>query len=281
MSIFIHSVVISGLYALIAVGFTMIFGIRRVLNLTYGVYIMIAGYVYFSVVQQLGFPTGLGFIVAISTSVGLSILTYYALIKRFLADPTAVFISTLLFALVLHSVIRLIYTPCPRNVWPVVAGTTQVLGITIGNNILLALILSWVTMGSLLFFIGRTHIGRAIRATSMDRKGALISGIEPGRVDLVTFIWSGALAGVAGVFYASYTHLIPEMWIFLLVMAFAVVITGGIGSIPGAMIAAYIIGFAETITTMMIDARLSGAAAFAVMIAIIVLRPRGMFGREI
>jgi branched-chain amino acid transport system permease protein len=175
----------------------------------------------------------------------------------------------------------LIYSDLPRNVLPIVTGTTIVFGTTVSYNILLAMILSWVTIGGLLAFVARTHVGRAIRATSMDMKGALISGVNPETMNLVTWIWSGALAGVAGVFFGSFTHLTPFMWVFPLVMSFAIVIIGGVGSIPGALIAAYMIGFAETGTTMMVDARMRGVVAFSVMIIIIVFRPQGFFGREI
>jgi len=262
MSVVIHALLISGLYALVAAGFTMVYSVGRLLNLAYGTYIMITAYVYWIVTQQLGLPTGVGFIVAIT-------------------DPTAVFVSTLILAIVLQSVMVLMIGDLPRNILPVITGTILVAGITVSKNVLMAMILSWVAIGSLLVFVTRTHIGRAIRATSMDMEGALISGVNPETMRLITWVWSGALAGVAGVFFGSFTHLTPYMWVFPLVISFAIVIVGGVGSIPGALLAAYIIGFAETTTTMMIDERLRGAVAFAVMIAIIVLRPRGFFGREI
>lgn len=281
MGLVIHAVLISGLYALVAAGFTMVYTVGRVLNLAYGTYIMIAAYAYWVVTQQMGFPTGVGFIVAILVGVGLALATYRGIVRRYLGDPTAVFVSTLILAILLQSVMVLIYSDLPRNVLPIVTGTTIVFGTTVSYNILLAMILSWVTIGGLLAFVARTHVGRAIRATSMDMKGALISGVNPETMNLVTWIWSGALAGVAGVFFGSFTHLTPFMWVFPLVISFAIVIIGGVGSIPGALIAAYMIGFAETGTTMMVDARMRGVVAFSVMIIVIVFRPQGFFGREI
>jgi len=281
MSVVIHALLISGLYALVAAGFTMVYSVGRLLNLAYGTYIMITAYTYWVVTQQLGLPTGVGFIISILVGVGLALATYRGIVRRFLTDPTAVFVSTLILAIVLQSVMVLMIGDLPRNILPVITGTILVAGITVSKNVLMAMILSWVAIGSLLVFVTRTHIGRAIRATSMDMEGALISGVNPETMRLITWVWSGALAGVAGVFFGSFTHLTPYMWVFPLVISFAIVIVGGVGSIPGALLAAYIIGFAETTTTMMIDERLRGAVAFAVMIAIIVLRPRGFFGREI
>ena len=281
MGVVIHAVLISGLYALVAAGFSMVYSVRRVLNLAYGTYIMFAGYIYFYATQQQDWPTGVGFILAVAVSVGLALATYSGIIRRFSHDPTAVFVSTLILAILLQSVIVVTYGDLPRNVRPIVPGIFLAFGTTVSYSTLLAMILSWIALGTLIVFVTRTHLGRAIRATSMDMKGALISGVNPETMNLVTWIWSGALAGVAGVFFAAFSNLTPYMWLFPLVMSFAIVIIGGVGSLPGALIAAYIIGFAETATTMMIDARLSGAVAFAVMIAIIVLRPKGLFGREI
>ena len=280
MSVVIHAILIGSLYALIAVGFTMIYTVGRVENLAYGTYIMITAYAYYTVTQQLGLPTAVGFFAAILVGIGLSLATYIGIVRRLLTDPTAVFVSTLLLAIFLQSVMVMTYAESPKNVLPIVTGTFPVFGVTVSKNTFLAMIVSWVAIGGLLAFVRKTHVGRAIRAASMDRRGALISGIDVERVNLVTWIWSGALAGVAGVFWGSFSVLTPFMWVFPLVISFAIVVIGGIGSIPGALIAAYIIGFAETGTTMMIDARLTGAVSFAVMIGIIVFRPQGLFGRE-
>lgn len=281
MAVVIHAILISGLYALLAAGFTMLYSVGRVLNLTYGTNIMISAYIYWIVVQQLGFPTGVGFIVAILVSVGISLATYRSIVRRYLFNPTAVFVATLILAILMQSVMVLLIGDQPLNVVPVITGTILIADITVSKNILLAMILSWLVIGGLLAFVTRTHMGRAIRAISMDRKGALVSGIDLERVSLLTWVWSGALAGVAGVFFGTFTHITPYMWLFPLVMSFAMVIIGGVGSIPGSLLAAYIIGFAETGTTMMIDESLRGVVAFATMIVVIVTRPQGFFGRQL
>jgi len=281
MSVVIHAVLISGLYALVASGFTLVYSVGRLLNLSYGTYIMLTAYTYYTVVQQFGFPTGVGFISAIGVGIGVSVATYFGIVKRFLNNPTAVFVSTLILAIFLQSIMVLVYSELPRNVLPVITGTISVFDITVSKNTALALILSWVMLGGLIAFINRTHLGRAIRATSMDIMGVEICGISTARMNLVTWIWSGALAGVAGVFFGTFSHLTPFMWVFPLVISFAIVIIGGVGSLSGDLVAAYVIGFAETTTTMMIDERLRGAIAMAVMILIIVFRPKGFFGKEI
>ena len=204
--IIIQGLALSGLYALVAVGFTMIFSVGRVLNLAHGAYLMLGGYVYYTSVQLLGLPKA--------------------------------------------------------------------------GGILLAMAASWVVLGGLLLFVHRTRTGRAIQAVSMDRKGALICGIDPLRMNLVTWAVSGALAALAGVFFATYTQLHPGMWVAPLIIAVAVVIVGGIGSIVGSLVVAHVIGSMETATTTLIAAELRGVFTMALIIVVLIVAPRGLFGRR-
>ena len=280
MNIVIPGLLISGLYALLAVGFTMVYGVGRVENLAHGAYAMVAAYVFYSASALLGLPQGVAFLVAILAGIGISLATYKGLVKRFSGNAVATFISTILLALVLQYVIDIIFSPAPRNLLPVIPGISQVLGVSVSNDLILAMILSWGCLGSLLFFVRRTHIGRAIRAISEDPKGAIVSGIDIERANLMTWVWAGALAALAGIFFGAYTHLIPGMWVYPLIMAFAIVIVGGLGSIEGSIIAAYIIGMSETAMTMLIAEQLRGVFGMAIMIVILVARPRGLLGKE-
>jgi branched-chain amino acid transport system permease protein len=110
--------------------------------------------------------------------------------------------------------------------------------------------------------------------------GAIASGIDPERANLVSWIWAGALAALAGIFFGAYTNLVPKMWVNPLIMAFAIVIVGGLGSIEGSIIAAYIIGMSETSMTLLISEQLRGVFGMGIMIAIMVARPRGLLGKE-
>jgi len=280
MAIIISGLLVSGLYALIAVGFTMIYGVGRVENLAHGAYAMVAAYVFYAVTAQLQLPIPVGFVLAILTVVALSLATYKGLIGRFLGNPTAIFISTLLLAIVLEYAISVVFTPAPRNLLPIVPGISHVLGIRVSNDLILVTIVSWVCLGGLLFFVRRSHLGRAIRAISEGPRGALILGINVERANLVVWALAGALAAIAGVFFGAYTHLVPNMWVFPLVISFSIVIVGGIGSIEGSIIAAYVVGMAETAMMMMISTRLRGVFSMAILIVILLARPRGFFGKE-
>jgi branched-chain amino acid transport system permease protein len=278
--IILQGFLISGLYALIAVGFTMIFSVGRVLNLAYGIYIMIGGYVYYSLSQILGLSKILSLIGAVLMGVIFAVITYLGIVKRLQRSPIAVEISTLIWAVVMQAVIILIYSPAPRAIWPIVPGVAQVFGVNMSWNIFFAMLTSWVVLGALLIFIRKTSVGRAILAVSMDVKGALLSGINTESINILTWALSGALGALAGVFFATYTQLDPSMWVSPLITAVAVVIIGGIGSIVGSLVAAHLVGFMETITTTLIAPELRGVFTLLLIIVILVIMPKGLLGRE-
>ena len=278
--IIIQGFLLSGLYALIAVGFTMIFSVGRVLNLAYGVYIMIGGYVYYVLTQVLSLPKIPSFFGAVLAGAVFGVVTYLVLVRGLKDNPIAVEISTLILAVVMQAVIILIFSPAPRSMWPLIPGVIHLFGVTISKNIFLAMIVSWLVLGSLLIFVQKTQVGRAIRAVSMDTKGALVSGINPSKINIITWALSGALGAIAGVFFATYTQLDPAMWVFPLIIAVAVVIVGGIGSIMGSLVAAHIVGFLETITTAVIAAELRGVFTLLLIIVILIIVPKGLMGRE-
>jgi branched-chain amino acid transport system permease protein len=279
-AIIIQGFLISGLYALIAVGFTMIFSVGRVLNLAYGVYIMLGGYAYYTLSQLLELSKVISLLGAIAVGIIFGIITYYGIVKRLLSNPIAVEISTLILAVVMQSVIILIYSPAPRAIWPIIPGISRVHDVIISWNIVFAMVTSWVVLAALLIFVRKTQLGRAIMAVSMDTKGALLSGIDPERINILTWGLSGALGALAGVFFATYTQLDPTMWVSPLITAIAVVVIGGIGSIMGSLVAAHIVGFMETITTTMIAPELRGVFTLLLIIIILVILPKGLFGKE-
>jgi branched-chain amino acid transport system permease protein len=279
VQILVQGALLSGLYALIAMGFTMIFGVGRVLNLAHAGYVMVAAYMYYWATYVMGFPMVAGFAIAISISSGLAIATFMGWVRRFLDNPTVVFVSTIVLALIMEHIMTLAFFRENINVPPVMEGMTNVLGYSFSNNLIAAVIASWVCIGGILLFIRRTHMGRAIRALALDRKGAIISGINPYMVNLVTWGLSGALAGVAGIFWGSYTFLVPGLWVTPLIMSFAIVVIGGLGSIEGTIAGAHIVGFMETATVLAINDKLRSVPGLVIMILVLVARPRGLLGR--
>lgn len=277
--ILIQGLLLSGLYALIAIGFTMIFSVGRVLNLAYGAYLMLGGYAYFQVVQVMGMPKLVGIAAAIAVGVIAGLLKHRFIVKPLKSDPVAVEIATLILAVVIQAGIVLVFNDSAKIMHPIVPGVWRLGGATITFNILTATIASWIILIGLYLFIQKTHLGRAISAVSMDVKGAALSGVDPNRINMITWGISGALGAIAGVFFASYTQLSPSMWVAPLIIAVAVVIVGGIGSILGTLVVAHIIGFMEIITTTLIAAELRGVFTMLLIIVVLVVMPKGLFGR--
>lgn len=278
--ILIQGFLLSGLYALIAVGFTLIFSVGRVLNLAYGVYLMLGGYMHFWVAQTLGAPKVVGVIAAVIFGAAFGALIYRALVRRLAGDHVAVEISTLILAVVVQAGVVLVWGDSAKIMHPIVEGVWRVGGATVTMNILAAMLASWAILGALWLFVTRTHEGRALMAVSQDAKGAAISGIDVDRANLLTWAISGGLGAIAGVFFASYTQLSPSMWVAPLIIAVAVVVVGGIGSILGALATAHVIGFLEVATTSLIAAELRGVFTMLLIIGVLIVSPKGLFGRE-
>lgn len=280
MQIIVQGLLLSGLYALIAMGFTLIFSVGRVLNLAYGAYLLIGGYIYFTVSQTYGVPKFLGLLLAASVGGLVGLLKYRLLVKPLKGDHVAVEISTLILAVVLQAGVVFLYGDSSKILLPIVPGVTQVAGAAVTYNLLTATIASWAILIGLYLFVRKTHIGRAMQAVSMDTKGAAISGVDPDKINMFTWGLSGVLGATAGVFFASYTQLSPSMWVGPLIIAVAVVIVGGIGSIIGTLIVAHIVGFMEIISVALIAPELRGVFTMLLIIVVLIIRPQGLFGRE-
>lgn len=280
LKIVIQGLLLSGLYALIAVGFTLIFSIGRVLNLAYGAYLMIGGYVFFWISQSLKMPKLLGVAVAVAVGVLMGLLIFRLLVRPLKGNHVAVEISTLILAVILQSGVVLVFGDSSKILLAIVPGVSIVAGASVTYNILVAAMASWAILIGLHLYVRNTHTGRAMQAVSMDPKGAAISGIEPNRINMITWGISGGLGALGGVFFASYTQLSPSMWVGPLIISVAVVIVGGIGSVMGTLIVAHIIGFMEVIVVAAIAPELRGVFTMLLIIGVLVIRPRGLFGRE-
>jgi len=280
LSIIIQGLLLSGLYALIAMGFTLIFSVGRILNLAYGAYLLIGAYSYFWLVQTVGLPKGLGLLIAGGIGAGMGLLKFRLLVKPLKGNHVAIEISTLILAVVLQAGVILVFGDSSKILLPIVPGVERIAGTSIPYSNLVAALVSWVILIGLYQFVRRTYMGRAMQAVSMDPKGAAICGIDADQVNMMTWAISGALGAIAGVFFASYTQLYPGMWVAPLIIAVAVVIVGGIGSILGTLIVAHIVGFMEIITSAVIAPELRGVFTMVLIIAVLIIRPRGLFGRE-
>jgi branched-chain amino acid transport system permease protein len=154
------------------------------------------------------------------------------------------------------------------------------LGTDVEANRLIVFVLSWVVIAALFAFVNNTKTGKAILATSMTERGAALVGIDSGRVFSYTWAIAGALAGIAGLFLASFGTASPFMGRSPLLLSFSIVIVGGLGSIRGSVVGAYFVGLLDTVTVSLVSARLSGLMPLVALVVVLLVKPEGLYGRE-
>lgn len=218
---------------------------------------------------------------ALGVAFAFATLFTTGLVRYIQQSSVVTMIVTLALALVLEELVRVLFGESGGILPPLLPGNTLLWGVKLGNTQILAFGISWLIIGLLWFFVRRTRLGKAILATAQDRIGAALVGIDAEQVYLITWTISGALAGVAGVFFASSLAVLPTMWRDPLVIAFAIVILGGLGNIQGSLIAAYLVGFLETLTVYVLSPAWRGLPSLILLVLILILRPSGLFGREL
>ncbi|MCO8255500.1 branched-chain amino acid ABC transporter permease [Haladaptatus sp. AB618] len=276
----VNATLISALYALVAIGFTLIFGVGGVLNLSHGAIITIGAFVAYFVTGVLGASVWVATLAALAVSAVFAAVLYLVLIRPIQHDSITVMILTLVTAIVVEEGIKILVGTQPQAVPSLLDGHLTLVG-GIQLNRVFAFALSWVVIGLLFAAVNYSRTGKAIIATSMSSRGASLVGIETDRMYLYTWVVAGALAGLAGVFLASIQTAGWAMGREPLVLSFSIVVLGGIGSIRGSLIGAYIIGFLEVFTISYVDSSLSGLASLVVLVVILLVKPEGLFGREL
>lgn len=291
--IVIYSVLISALYALVALGFTMIFGVGRVLNLAHGAFLMVGAYTAWFA-QQLQLDLYVAFVLAVGVCALLAIVFYQGLVRHVQRSPIVTLIATLACALLIEELIKIFFSTNTQLLAPFVSGSIEIDKTTVITNRIVAFAASWGAIVLFWLFVHRTRWGKVILATAQDQEGAALVGIDVQKVYTLTWMLSGILAGIAGVFFASWVKLDPFMWRDPLIISFAIVVVGGLGSLKGSIIAAYLIGFLEVVMTYAPSIRVCaadfrcfeflgsswvGVSSLVVLITILFIKPEGLFGR--
>ncbi|MFB6131946.1 MAG: branched-chain amino acid ABC transporter permease [Halanaeroarchaeum sp.] len=276
----INGLLLSALYGLVAVGFTIIFGVGGVLNLFHGASIAVGAFAMLFLINA-GFGIVAGVLAAIAIPVLVNLAIYLGMVENVQDRPLTVMILTLTMALLVKEVFLSFVGSRTRSIPSLVSGKTELLGIAIRSNRLAVLVLSWVIIGLLFVFINRTRHGKAIMATSMSERGAALVGINSRKMYIYTWILASALAGIAGIFFGSFQGVTFNMGAEPLVLSFSIVVIGGIGSIRGSLVGAHIVGFIEIITASLISTRLTGMLSLMVLWIVLVVKPEGLFGREL
>lgn len=277
VSITVNWLLISALYTLVAIGFTLIFGVGAVLNLAHGAMITLGAFAaYFT--YRLGFGIWLGLMAAILIPGLLGIAMYRWLIRPVQERPIIVMLTTFLVALIIEEIFLKGMGSESRSIPRLFVGHINFLGQSASLNRIAVFVISWAAILGIIAFINWTWTGKAIKAISMNDKGAAIVGVEGTTINLYTWFIASALAGIAGVFLGSYQTAHYAMGLNPLIISFAIVVLGGLGSVKGTVIAAYLVGLLEVVTTSVISPNLSGLTPLLLFIVVILIRPEGFYG---
>jgi branched-chain amino acid transport system permease protein len=279
-NILIYGLVSSGVYALLAVGFSLIFGVARIANLSHTAFYMLAAYLIYSLTSSLGLNLYVAIILAIVIVTAVGIISYRLLIARVRQHEATTLIVTIAMAVIIQEAILKGFGGQPRGVSKLISGSTEIFGVSVLNQQFLTLgVVTLMLLGTWIFLM-KTKTGVAIRSTAQDREVANLMGINVSRMEMLTMAISVGLAAIAGALVAPLFVLTPGMWTHPLVMILAAVVLGGLGSIKGSLIGALILGFAENMVVFLAPsgAYLKTSVALAIMLVVILIKPEGLFG---
>ena len=285
LSYLINGISLGSVYAIIALGYTMVYGIARMLNFAHGDIIMVGGFTVFTIVTTMGGSPVVGILasVVVCTVLGVTIerVAYRPLRD---ASPLAVLITAIGVSYLLQNVALLIFGSNARQFTSVITVPALKLAggkLSISSVTIVTILSCIVIMAALMAFINQTKMGQAMLAVSEDRGAATLMGINVNRTISVTFAIGSALAAVAGVLLCSaYPSLSPYTGSMPGIKAFVAAVFGGIGSIPGAFIGGILLGIIENLAKAYISSQLSDAIVFSVLIIVLLVRPTGILGKK-
>lgn len=287
LSTLINGISLGSVYAIIALGYTMVYGIAKMLNFAHGDVIMVGAYVTFIAMNNSGIPAWLAIILSIivCTVLGVTIegVAYRPL--RQAASPLAVLITAIGVSYLLQNLALLIFGANTKSFSSVVNIPSLKLGggrIIIQGTTMVNIMLCIVIMLVLTFFINKTKAGQAMLAVSEDKGAAQLMGINVNSTIALTFAIGSGLAAVAGVLLcSSYPSLTPYTGSMPGIKAFVAAVFGGIGSVPGALIGGVLLGVIEILGKTYISSQLGDAIVFAVLIVVLIVKPTGILGKNI
>ena len=288
MTLFVQTLIsglsLGSIYALIALGYTMVYGIAKMLNFAHGDVIMVGAYAAIVAVFSLGLPPVFAILLSIVVCVALGVLIEKLAYKPLRqAPPLAVLITAIGVSYFLQNIALLIFGseqkafPMLFSIPSITFGAIYIDGIT-----LITLIVTAVIMIALTLFISKTRMGKAMRAVSEDKEAAGLMGISTNHTITITFAIGSALAAVASIFYgATYIYIKPTTGAMPGIKAFTAAVFGGIGSIPGAMLGGILLGIIEQFSKAYISTLWADAIVFAVLVLVLVVKPTGLLGKQI
>ena len=268
-------------YALIAIGFTLVFGVTNIVNFAHGHIVMGAMFVTYLLFKTANVDPYVSLIVVLPLFFALGALLYTVVIRRIVEAPHSAHMMVTLGLLILfENVANLFFGSDLRGITTTYTTSSFVVGdISIPIARLGAAAVSLAAVVVLALFLHRTSLGKAIRASANNREGAALVGIDVGRVYLIAFSLGTAAAALAGAVIMPFSLVSPFVGGEFILKAFVIAVLGGLGSVAGALVGGLLIGFVEALSSLYISASLGNAIVFAILIAVLLYRPWGIFGQ--
>ena len=283
MQVLVNGILLGGLYACMAIGFSVIWGVMNLINLAHGSMIVLGAYITYFITTQTGIDP---FLTIPISGAGLFVLGF--LLQKYLLNfvvHASVFMTLILtfgLDMVMINVNLALFTADIRSITTSYAGLGFQIGeIRLPYTRLGVFILALALTFALYLFMQRTRIGRAIRATAQNVRAARVLGIDTKRIYAVTFGIGACMAGAAGSLMAVVYAFSPVVGASFTMKSFVIVVLGGLGSMKGAIVAGIILGVAENLVSGLLDPGYSDATGFILLVLILVLRPRGLFGEQV
>jgi len=270
------------IYAMVAVGLTIVFGILEVVNFAQGEFYMLGAYItYFVLLAQLPYPISIISAIAVMALVGL--VVERCAIRPLLGKAWQLpILSTLAISIIIQNGAIVLWTPNPRTITVEAASKNiNVLGVVITYQRLLVILLALAVFTSLHYFVQKTKTGKAMRAVSQNKAACQVLGIDVQRISTIAFALGAGLSGLGGAIVAPIMAIHPVMGILVVIKCFAVVIIGGFGNIHGTIYASFVLAIVESFAVAYVSLQYKDVFAFVVMIVILLLRPHGIFGRKV
>ncbi len=280
MDVLVQGALTSATIALVALGFSLVYGVGGIVNLAHGSFFMIGAYCAYAATEA-GAPLPLAALIGVASAMLSGVLLDRLVIAPIRHQEVAVLIATLAVAILVQSIVQFFYGGLERQLPGFVDGSVNIFGVGLRQTELLAGLAALVTIIAVLLVLTKSPTGRMVRAVAEDEEAAVLVGVRPERVTLYVLAAGAGLAGLAGVLTAPYGVLTPTMWLLPLTQAFAIVILGGLGSIQGTVLASVVIGFLDRFVAFNVkDGSIKiGLVTVAVILGTLIIRPQGLLGK--
>jgi branched-chain amino acid transport system permease protein len=288
LQILIDGFAISALYALGATGFTLIFGVSGVLNLSHGAIMVAAAVAAWAAASVFHLDSYSGALVGVAVAALISLATYFVVVqpiqrsRKIPNEEKEIFVltATLLWGIMIQELIAYFFTNNAKTVLPIVEGVVSILGVRTPQNEIFTAGVCCLVIALLWFMVNRTRTGKVVLAASMNPRGVTILGFELTNIYIIVWAIYGILAGIAGVLLGMFLGVSSYSVGPLTASAFSIVVLGGLGSVSGSLIAAFVVGYLETFTAYMISPAYRTIPALLLLVVVMYIRPQGLLGRR-